>query len=304
MKKLLPILCILALNASVSAKQVEISGVITSKTDTEITIEINHDWAPAPGDPVTITWALGSRTLDGGTAEVIEADAQTVIAKILSGKPNVKMEVVILSEKPPPEPTEPEPVIEQPVEPDGTEPEQVVEKVEAPHVPSHLKLPPGRAGRYRFDFSEMSYSIEVPDGVRIQQKEDGSMKNLRIYLGGRRGANIYLSVWPKIHYGKVTKKILKQHLREDTRYGIDRNFRKGAENEKIKVRGGLGYYTQFENMTSFDPFEDYWIYKYKTKFRIIVNQRWVFRGDILSDDPEKDYFEQCIEILESIRILK
>jgi TPR repeat protein len=84
------------------------TGTITGKTDDQITITFEDDWAPATGDPVSITWELGGRKLDGGKAEVVSVEGGTIIAKILEGKPNLNMSVEIVSAQPIPLNLDPE----------------------------------------------------------------------------------------------------------------------------------------------------------------------------------------------------
>ncbi len=78
----------------------EFQGEVSKKEGESLTITFQDDWAPVVGDPVEITTLIAGRTLSGGTAEVVKVEEGLVIAKILSGKPNIRMQATIVSNNP------------------------------------------------------------------------------------------------------------------------------------------------------------------------------------------------------------
>ena len=91
-------IALLATLAIAQAETIEIQGQVSSKEGDTLKISYEGDQAPKVGDPVSITTEIAGRTLDGGKAEVTEVSDGFIHAKILSGRPNVRMKAVIESE--------------------------------------------------------------------------------------------------------------------------------------------------------------------------------------------------------------
>ncbi|MCP4265078.1 MAG: sel1 repeat family protein [Candidatus Brocadiaceae bacterium] len=92
------IIAMLLMVSNVTAEQIK--GTIKEKTDDRIRIELEGDLQPNVGDPLRIEASIAGRIVDGGAAEITETGDGFVWAKILSGKPNIKMAAIITSKNP------------------------------------------------------------------------------------------------------------------------------------------------------------------------------------------------------------
>lgn len=96
------LLCLVFTALCLSAQTREFEGTVSKKEDNILTIKFESDWAPQIGDAVKISTSIAGRVLSGGKAEVTEVGEGFVKAKVLSGKPNIRMSAVIVSENPVP----------------------------------------------------------------------------------------------------------------------------------------------------------------------------------------------------------
>ena len=91
-------LALLTATAIAQTETIEIPGLVSSRDGDTLTIDFEGERNPNIGDPVSISTEIAGRTLDGGNAEVIEVGDGFVRAKVIDGRPNVRMKAVIRSE--------------------------------------------------------------------------------------------------------------------------------------------------------------------------------------------------------------
>lgn len=102
--KIFPVSALLSLclvNSLLSAPR-EFKGEVSKMEGDVIIITFEDEWSPVAGDPVSISTNLAGRILDAGDAEVTEVGDGYVLAKVLSGNPNIRMTAMIVSENPVP----------------------------------------------------------------------------------------------------------------------------------------------------------------------------------------------------------